>query len=87
MKGGLFWGCLGWEGGWGLKVPASLLTIERQYKLKKKFLHFLTVYIKTGKINECQGNGITLDRTKMQIKSVRALLAPSPPLIGLREFL
>jgi hypothetical protein len=35
-----------------------------------------TSHLKTGKVNECQGNGITLDNIKMQIKSRLALLAP-----------
>jgi hypothetical protein len=44
---------------------------ERQYKF---FFHFPIIHIKTGKVNNCQGNGITLNSTKTQIKSGQALL-------------
>jgi hypothetical protein len=47
----------------------------------------MTIYIKTGKVNECQGNGITLDSIKTRIKSGWALSAPPPPpaFIGLKD--
>jgi hypothetical protein len=61
------------DGGGGLKVPASVLTIENR---KKIVFHFLTIYMKTGKFNNCRSNGSTVNSTETQIKSVRALLAP-----------
>jgi hypothetical protein len=50
------------------------------------FSHFLTIYIKTGKVNECQGNGITLDSIKTQIKRGWALLAPLPDLYRIKTY-
>jgi hypothetical protein len=48
-----------------------------------------TSRLKIGKVKDCQSNGITVNSTKTQIKSVWALLTPPPPphlpsLIGLR---
>jgi hypothetical protein len=74
---GFLEGCL--DGGGGLKVPASVLITKGNIQF---FFHFLANYIKIGKVKNCQSNDITVNSTKMRIKSVRAILAPLPPILN-----
>jgi hypothetical protein len=53
--------------------------VYQQSNGNKNIIVFLTIYIKSGKVNECQSNGITSDNVKTQIKSGWALLAPTRP--------
>jgi hypothetical protein len=80
-KDGVFGMLVGWG---GLNFPPVYEQSKDKENQTKICFHFQMFYIRIEKVNECQGNGITLDGTKTQIKRVRALLAP-PSLIGLGQ--